>query len=283
MVTSPALALFPGPTRPKPGRRAVDSWAVSEREHVAENREAWNRFAEEYQRLNETQIREMAFTGDIAWGVWAIPESRLNLLGDVEGKDVLEFGCGGGQWSAALARRGARPVGLDLSEKQLDHARRLMEETGMRFPLVQASGEEVPLRNASFDIVFADHGAFSFADPYRTVPEAARVLRPGGLLVFSHVSQLYSMATPVHAPHAGPRLVFDYFEELRRIPEPGAPTDFNLPFGEWIAVFRGAGLVVEDLLEPRPGPDAVSTYRDADDLAWARRWPSENIWRLRKT
>ena len=252
-------------------------------EHVRANRKAWNRFADEYQRLNESQIREMAFSGDIAWGVWGIPESRLHVLGDVAGKDVLEFGCGGAQWSTALARIGARPVGMDLSEKQLDHARRLMDETGVRFPLVQASGEEVPFADASFDIVFADHGAFSFADPHATIPEAARVLRTGGLLAFSHVSQLYAMSTPVNAPHAGTRLVYDYFEELRRIEEPGAPTDFNLPFGEWIGLFREAGLVVEDLIEPRPDPDATSTYRDADDRDWARRWPSENIWRLRKS
>lgn len=251
-------------------------------DHVRQNRQAWDRIADDYQRLNESQIRDMAFTGDIAWGVWGIRESELGILGEVDGKDVLEFGCGGAQWSTALARRGARPVGLDFSTGQLAHARRLMDETRVRFPLVQASGEEVPFRDASFDIVFADHGAFSFADPHATIPEAARVLRPGGLLAFSHVSQLYAMATPVNAPHAGTRLVYDYFDELRRITEPGAPTDFNLPFGEWIAVFRSAGLVIEDLIEPRPQPDAVSTYRDADDVEWSRRWPSENIWRLRK-
>jgi hypothetical protein len=40
--------------------------------------------------------------------------------------------------------------------------------------------------------------------------------------------------------------------------------------------------VIEDLIEPRPPADAVSTYRDAEDLAWSRRWPAECIWRLRK-
>jgi SAM-dependent methyltransferase len=250
-------------------------------DHVRANRGAWDRMADEYQSSNAPQIREQAFTGDIAWGVWAIPESRVNLLGDVAGKDVLEFGCGAAQWSTALARRGARPVGLDLSRKQLEHAQRLMEETGIHIPLVQGSGEELPFADARFDIVFADHGAFSFADPQRTLPEATRVLRGGGLLVFSHVSLIYAMATPVEADHAGDRLVYDYFG-FRSLRAPDGTVDFNLPYGEWIALFRRSGLVLEDLIEPRPEPGTVSTYRDADDVAWSRRWPSESIWRLRK-
>jgi SAM-dependent methyltransferase len=254
---------------------------MSEHNHTRVNRVLWNRDADDYQRRNASQIREQAFTGDIAWGLWAIPESRLGVLGEVAGKDILELGCGGAQWSAALARRGARPVGLDISERQLGHARRLQQETGVRFPLVHADAERVPLRDGRFDIVFADHGAFSFADPYRTVPESARLLRAGGLLAFNHISPIYQIAAPVEADHAGDRLVYDYFGR-HRTELPDGSVEFGLPYGGWIRLFRACGLVVEDLLEPRPGPDAASTYRDAGDLAWSRRWPSECIWRVRK-
>jgi SAM-dependent methyltransferase len=250
-------------------------------DHVRVNRARWNRTADNYQARNAPQIRQQAFTGDLDWGIWAIPERQLNILGDVRGKDVLEFGCGGGQWSTALARHGARPVGFDLSEQQLAHARSLQQETGVRFPLVQADGEQVPLADASFDVVFADHGAFSFADPHRTVPEAARLLRPGGLLAFSHISPLFAITTPADADHAGDRLVYDYFG-LHQLDEPEGMIEFNLPYGAWISLFRQNGLVVEDLIEPRPGPDAVSTYRDDEDRAWSRRWPSECIWRARR-
>ena len=254
---------------------------MAERDHVRVNQEGWDRIAEEYQQTHERQIAGQARTGDIAWGLWAIPESALGVLGEVDGKDVLEMGCGGGQWSMALARRGARTIGLDLSGRQLDHARRLMDEMGMGFPLVQASAEQVPFADSSFDVVFADHGAFSFADPHRTVPEAARVLRPGGLLAFSHVSPIYSIATPMDADHATDRLVYDYFG-LRQMDEPDGIINFNLPYGEWLRLFRSSGLLVEDLIEPRPEADAQSTYRDDDDVAWSRRWPSECIWRARK-
>ena len=99
--------------------------------------------------------------------MWQLPESELQVLGDVSGNDVLELGCGAAQWSILLARRGARVVGLDNSAKQLEHARQLMAAAGVDFPLVHASAEEVPLPDASFDIVFCDHGAIVFGDPYR--------------------------------------------------------------------------------------------------------------------
>ncbi|HSR28585.1 MAG TPA: class I SAM-dependent methyltransferase, partial [Actinomycetes bacterium] len=161
---------------------------MTEGAHVRVNRRLWNEDADDYQRRNAAQIRDQAFTGQLAWGTWNIPESELGVLGEVAGKDILEFGCGGAQWSTALARNGARPFGFDLSERQLSHALRLRSETGITFPLVQADAERTPFRDASFDIVFADYGAFLFADPYRAVPEAARILRPGGLLAFTHLS-----------------------------------------------------------------------------------------------
>lgn len=250
--------------------------------HVERNRAAWNDYSEEYQRVNAPQIRKQAFTGDIAWGVWGVPESELGVLGDVTGKAILEFGCGGAQWSMALARRGARPIGLDLSDKQLAHAGALMDEADLHLPLVQGSGEQLPFKGESFDVVFADYGAFTFADPYRTIPEAARVLRPGGLLAFSHIGPLYAITTPLDADHAGGRLVFDYFG-MHRFEDPEGMVEFDLPYGDWIGLFVENGLAIERLVETRPAEDAVSTYRDAEDLAWSRRWPSECIWRLRKS
>ncbi|MFL5798239.1 MAG: class I SAM-dependent methyltransferase [Actinomycetota bacterium] len=254
---------------------------MSDPPHVAENRRRWNATADEYQDHHAAQITEQMRTGDLAWGVWGIPESQLQVLGEVAGKDVLELGCGGAQWSIALARLGARAVGLDLSDSQLRHARRLTAETGLDVRLVQASAEQVPFADGSFDVVFADHGAFSFADPYRTVPESARVLRAGGLLAFNRSSPIVDIAWAMDDGHAGDRLVHDYFG-LHRLDTPEGMAEFNLPYGEWIRLFTDNGLLVESLIEPRPGPDATSTYRDEVDRAWSRRWPAESLWRCRK-
>ncbi len=150
-------------------------------DHVARNRDFWDDYADRYQADHGPQL---AVHG-AAWGVWQIPEDELCILGEVEGLDVLELGCGAAQWSIVLAKRGAHAIGLDLSLRQLDHAARLMEEAGVDLPLIHASAEAVPLPDASLDIIFCDHGAMVFADPHVTVPETARLLRDGGLLAFS--------------------------------------------------------------------------------------------------
>lgn len=240
-------------------------------EHARRNRAHWDEDAADYQRRNAEHIAR----GE-AWGVWQIPEAQLQVLGDVAGKDVLENGCGAAQWSIALAARGALVTGLDLSGQQLAHAR----AAGADFPLVQGSAESLPFPDASFDVVFADHGAFTFADPYRTIPEAARVLRPGGLLAFSHSSPLDAICWNEAADAMAPELQRPYFGLHRE--NWAEYVTFNLPYGAWIELFRANGLVVEDLVELRPAEDATSTYRDDDDRAWARRWPMDEIWKLRK-
>ena len=246
--------------------------------HAARNRAAWDAWSDEYQERHGGQLAE---SGGLAWGTSQIPEAELRVLGEVDGKDILEFGCGAAQWSIALARLGARPVGLDLSSRQLEHARRLMAQARVDFPLVEASAEAVPLPDASFDIVFCDHGAMTFADPYLTVPEAARLLRPGGLFAFNHHSPIETICWPLGADQVGDRLAIDYFG--MHAVDDGEDIVFQLPYGEWIRLFRANGFVVEDLIEPRPPADATSTYRGAEELAWARRWPSECIWRLRRS
>ena len=242
------------------------------------NRAAWDRLSDEYQE------RHGEFIGrtEPRWGMWQVPESKLRILGDVADKDVLELGCGAAQWSILLAQRGARAVGLDNSARQFEHARRLIAEAGVDVQLVHAAAEEVPLADLSFDIVFCDHGAMTFADPYATVPECARLLRPGGLLAFSIYSPFVPMCwSGVEGDLVLPVLQHDYFGLHRNDDEDGSVA-FQIPYGEWIRLFRRHGLTVEDLVEPRPAADAVSTYWQPEELEWARKWPSESIWRVRK-
>jgi SAM-dependent methyltransferase len=241
------------------------------------NRAAWDRISDEY------QARNAAFIGrkdEPRWGMWQLRDSELGIMGDVAGKDVFEFGCGAAQWSILLASRGARVVGLDNSARQLEHARKNMAQAGVDFPLVHAAAEDVPLPDASFDVVFCDHGAMTFADPYRTVPEASRLLRPGGLFAFSH-------STPIsmccwEGETVVPRLVEPYFGMHRFDDEPGEPTEYNLPYGDWIRLFRENGLRIEAMVEVQPPKGAETTYRTPEETEWARSWPMEEIWRCRK-
>ncbi|HET7685521.1 MAG TPA: class I SAM-dependent methyltransferase [Candidatus Limnocylindria bacterium] len=246
--------------------------------HARRNRAFWNELADSYQADHGPHLD----VHGAAWGVWQIPEDELRVLGDVAGRDLLELGCGAAQWSIALARRGARPVGLDLSERQLGHARMRMAEAGLSFPLVHASAEDVPLPDASFDVIFCDHGAMVFGDPARTVPEASRLLRDGGILAFSMHTPFADVAWPPDEDEPTERLANDYFG--MRVVDVGASehVEFQLTYGDWIRLFVAHDLEVVDLVELRPAADAVSSYRSAAARDWARRWPLEHIWKVRR-
>jgi SAM-dependent methyltransferase len=242
-------------------------------EPVRGNRQAWNAKSDRYQARHGPQLD----TQPLAWGAWAVPEAEVGALGDVTGKVVLELGCGGGQWSAFLADAGARPIGLDLSEAQLDAA---VERMRRPYPLVQADGGGVPLAQGSVDLVISDHGAMSWADPYRTVPEAARVLRPGGRLVFNTSTPWLYVSQGRDGPTEA--LTSPYFG-LHRVEEGDGSWTFVLGYGDWIRLFGRCGLVVEDLIELRPSEGATTSYEAYVPFDWARRWPAESIWVTRRT
>jgi len=220
--------------------------------------------------------------GEICWGAFHNPESELNVLGDVAGLDVVELGCGTAYFSAWLAKRGARVVGVDPTPAQLDTARRLMRETGIEFPLVEAPGESVPLPDASFDLALSEHGAAAWADPHRWIPEAARLLRHGGRLVFVHTTPLAHICFP-EVGEVMTELNRPYFGLGRKVWDDGDGVEFQLTHGDWIAVLHGAGFEVERLVELQAPPDA-KTHEYYSDVApeWGRQWPSEEIWVARK-
>jgi SAM-dependent methyltransferase len=245
--------------------------------HEQHNRAFWDADADDYQAEHGEQLAG----APVAWGAFRAPEAELGVLGDLRGLDVLEFGCGGAQWSVALAADGARMTGLDLSRSQLRHARRNRDEAGVDVALVQASGEAPPFRSGAFDVVFCDHGAMSFCDPKRTVPEVARVLRPGGLFAFAASTPLLYLTYDVRRDKQTRELRMTY-DELGCMAFGDGTIDFVLPPGEWVRLFRRHGFVVEDLIELVAPKRATTTYRDFVPKRWATRWPAEQIWKVRK-
>jgi len=245
-------------------------------QHERRNREHWDNASDRYQASAGVEIS----AAPDAWGAWRVPEADLRLLPDTRSKDVLELGCGAGQWSVWLARQGARVVGLDISERQLEHARRNVAAAGTQANLVQGSAESLPFGGAMFDLVLSDHGAMSWGDPDRTVPEVARVLRPGGVLIFCATSPLFAMCWEDRIGGPGERLRTNYFG-LRTEAEGDGAVSFVLPYGEWVRCFRAHGLTIDALVEPRPAPGAVSSFYP-DATAWAQQWPAECIWKVRR-
>jgi 2-polyprenyl-3-methyl-5-hydroxy-6-metoxy-1,4-benzoquinol methylase len=223
-----------------------------------------------------------------AWGDFRVPEAKLHVLGEVAGKDVLDFGCGAAEWSIALGQMGAKPTGLDVSERQLEHARRKMALGGVDFQLVHASGDAVPLPDASFDIVFSDGGVLSHVAPELCIPETARLLRPGGLLAFCWMTA-FAYAHQVPGEFPSKTLASELFD-LRGFSHEGR-VHFALPHGEAIRLFHDSGFEVEDLIELRTPERALSVEGLAElglvpeylsTAEWGHRWPLEEIWRLRR-
>ena len=207
-------------------------------EHARQNRAAWDAHAATYQ----TSHGEFIAGDETCWGSWRIPESDVQVLGDVAGKDVLDLGCGACQFGVTLARRGARVTGIDISEKQLEYARL----RGVDFPLVLGSADDLQFEDASFDVVACDQGATVFADPFDVVPEVARVLRPGGLFAFSGATPIDWICWDESLDRASTTLQRDYFGMHRWQGE--GWVYFMLPYGGWIQLFRSCGFTIEDLV-----------------------------------
>ena len=252
---------------------------MSEPDYITGNRAIWTKANAEFTGPSAARAwAEEEFT----WGVFAHPERKLGVLGDVGGLDVVELGCGTAYFSAWLARQGARPVGVDVTPAQLETARQMQRQTGIEVPLIEANAEEVPLPDASFDLAVSEYGASIWCDPYKWIPEAARLLRPGGRLVFMVNSPLVILCAldeqdatseQLQRPQAG----------MHRIAWSDGGVEFHLGHGDMFRLLRDTGFDVERLVELYAPDDAEThQYYDFVTADWARKWPAEEIWAARK-
>ncbi|HRK20409.1 MAG TPA: class I SAM-dependent methyltransferase [Fimbriimonadaceae bacterium] len=246
-------------------------------DYAQRNREAWSKWAPDWVEMGRKSWSEP----DISWGIWSVPESEVQAFGELselKGKDVLEMGCGTAYFSAWMAKLGANPVGIDITPGQLASARSFQQEFGIEFPLIEGTAEEVPLPDARFDVALSEYGASIWCDPHKWIPEAARLLRPGGRLVFLRNGTLSMLCTGPTGP-AQETLQRDYFGMYRLEWEDGdTSVEFHLPFGEMVRLLRKCGFEIENMIEIQAPADASETRFEYMTHAWARRWPSEEIW-----
>ncbi|HEX5016245.1 MAG TPA: class I SAM-dependent methyltransferase [Actinomycetes bacterium] len=251
---------------------------MTRNDRIRRNRDLWARVNAD---VTDADAAARWAADQITWGLTATPESRVGVLGDVSGLDVLDLACGTGYFSAWLTKRGARVTAVDFSPEQLATARRCQSEFGVRFDLIEANAESLPLPDVSFDLVVSEHGVGVWCDPEAWIGEAARVMRPRGRLLFLVNSVISALCVPAEGGTAGFELLRGQ-RDVREVTWPGGGTEFHLSHGEWISVLRRFGFVVEQLHELYPDADVKpSNYADYLDIAsteWASRWPVEELW-----
>ena len=246
-------------------------------EHVIENRRYWDGMAGDWV---ERGARNWA--SEPSWGEFDIPESQVGMLpADMSGVDAIELGCGTAYVSGWMARRGARVVGIDNSEAQLATARRFAGEHGAALTLMHGNAEAVPYPDASFDFAISEYGAAIWCDPYAWIPEAHRLLRPGGRLIFLANSVLSMLCAPPDDTPLQTALVRDQFGMHRLEWEDSDGVSFCLPHGETLRLLRDTGFEVEALHELQ-APEGDEEVQFFVPRGWARRWPCEEVWVARK-
>jgi SAM-dependent methyltransferase len=247
---------------------------------IAVNRALWGVLNE---RFTDAAADALWSSTEVVWGLFAVPDRLLGVLGDVRDLDVVEIASGTAYLSAWLARAGAKAVALDLSGDQLATARRLQRRIGPVFPLVQADAEQAPLSSGRFDLVVSEHGAAAWCDPERWLPEAARLLRPGGRLVFLTNSLLSALCVPTDEGVAEERLVRGQ-RDAYQVRWPGGGVEFHPSHGDWVRLLRRCGFVVEALHEIYAPVDAVDhPFYEIVSAEWATHWPAEELWVASRT
>ncbi len=251
-------------------------------EHVRENRAFWDGMASDWVSAGERSWNQKS----PSWGIWALPESQLNLLpSDMRNTGAIELGCGTGYVSGWMSRRGAQVIGIDNSLAQLKTAEQLMARHNINIDLIHGNAEEVPHPDASFDFAISEYGAAIWCDPLKWIPEAHRLLKPDGRLTFLGTHPMAIMMTPLNgAPcdEVAHRAYFDMHEtDWRNVEVDPGGIEFNLTHSDWLRLFRETGFEVINYLELRP-PESASQTKFSIPAEWAKKWPSEQVWQLRK-
>jgi SAM-dependent methyltransferase len=251
-------------------------------EHVLVNRTYWDDMADDWVTAGE---RNWGRNSPI-WGIWSLPDTNLNLLpANMNNMRAIDLGCGTGYVSAWMAQRGAKVVGIDNSPEQLRTAERLRDKTDLQIEFILGNAEKVPLPDSSFNFAFSEYGAAIWCDPFIWIPEAHRLLKPGGQLTFLGTHPLAMVATPLDGAKCDEGLHRPYFDmhilDWREVEYDPGGMEFNLTHSDWFRLFRDTGFEVLNYLELQ-APKEELTDQFAISANWAKSWPAEQVWMLRK-
>lgn len=188
---------------------------------------------------------------DISYGPWMPTEDKLKLIGPIKGKKVLEIGCGGAQCGIGFAKKGAQVTGIDLSIEQLNYAQRLCEKNKVKIKLLQGNITNLKqIKSNSQDIVFSSWALFYVKDLKKCFKEVFRVLKKGGIFVFSTEHPIWQVISKKNM-----KIKANYFNGETHIEERGAEGKFvsyKHPLSEITESLYKSKLKIERILEPNP-------------------------------
>jgi SAM-dependent methyltransferase len=238
----------------------------------AEGAAGWEAIADGWTHLMRTG------TGGVAESrTLVLDPAHLALLGDVQGKRILDAGCGEGRFARMLAERGAKVTAFDLSEGMIRNAREAEAEAPLGIDFQICDMTDLSGLPMDFDIAVAYLSIIDVPDYERAMQEIARVLLPSGQFLFSIVHPCFAPPDSRWEPRKAGILpirnedklykkIDNYFpaRELRFKMWPTAPAEtvnYHRPLSEYTRACRAAGFVIREIAEPVPS-DEVLERRD---------------------
>lgn len=222
-------------------------------------RNAWNQASDAYNSLHEDDHSLI----DLATGKVA------SRLGPVAGLEILEIGCGAGKNCVDLARQGARVTGVDISDAQIGLAQQRVGETDVSVRLLRADAANLtPLPAQSFDRILAIYAFPYVAEMAACLAECARLLRPGGRLLFAQDHPIRACFWDPEMQEESVLPARSYFDDSPLhwtfVGTDAAMTSYHRSLDWWFTALHEAGFAVTQLQE-LPLPDGWADDPDLDE------------------
>ncbi len=220
-----------------------------------------NRIKEEWEGRSEGYLKEYNPI-EIDYGPGVPNENKLNIIGSVKNKKVLDLGCGGGQISIAFAKKGAKVTGIDLSDKHIEFAKKLAKKHKVKILFERGSFQKFPMiKSKSQDIVFSSWAFLYSPDLKQVFKEANRVLKNEGLFVFSQDHPFF---------HCFGNNDLEIKQSYLKSGSAGNPNfmAFRRTISEIFNALKESGFNVEKIIEPKS--------------KWYARWKDEKYFNKKK-
>lgn len=219
-------------------------------------KKSWDKIAILYKNRYDIS-REIVHYGPLCPG-----EDRLNLMGDISGKKVVDLGCGGGQNAVALNKMGAEVTGVDFSSEQVSLARKLAEDSGSSIMFKAADISSLTfIRDGSHDLAISACAVSFVEDTDSFFAETFRILKSGGRFILSDMNPLQYVLDETedgmvfNNPYFQRSLSISWSWEFDELPRATRFRHYVRPVSQYHNSLVDAGFVTKKILEPEPTLD----------------------------